>query len=274
MNNQNTEARLRAVFGFKTMPFTKDLDPERIFETTAGRKACKRLHYLARRRGIGVLIAAPGLGKSTLVSAFLASLSRAEYLGVYISHTTCAILDLYRQIAGALQLQPAYRKADLMRQIQQRLLKLSREQKIKPVMVIDEANMLPPRFLDELRILCSFDADSRDEITLVLAGLPQLEANLRLAVNEPFSQRIIMRIRLRELSAEEVAPYLDFRLKHAGRTAKLFMPDAIQAIAKASRGVPRLIDRIAEHCLLIALERKAKEIDTQIVNLAQEEMES
>lgn len=274
MSDKNVEARLRAVFGFQTMPFSKDLDHDQVFETPAHLKAYKRLHYLAQRRGIGILVGASGLGKSTLIAAFLASLSRTEYLTAYLCHTTCGILDLYRQIARALRIQPAYRKGELMRQIQERLLKLSREQKIRPVLVIDEANMLPPRFLDELRVLCSFEHDSRDELTLVLAGLPQLEANLRLAVNEPFNQRIVMRMYLRELTHQEVARYIDFRLEHAGRTARLFMPDAVQAITSAARGVPRLIDRIAEHSLLIALDCKVTEIDAEIVTQANEEMES
>ena len=273
MNDKRIETQLRSFFGFKTLPFTKDLEPDRIFGLERFEHALQRLRYLADRRGIGVLCGHPGTGKSTLLRAFSDGLGKTAYTCAYLSHTTCAILDLYRQIAHAFQIQPALRKADLMRQIQDRLLKLACVQKISPVLIIDEAHLLPAPFLDELRLLTSFDADARDVLALVLAGHHQLESNLRLAVNEAFAQRIILRLRLQPLVPAEVQPYLAFRLELAGRTAPLFLPDATEALARASRGIPRVIDRIAEHALLAALHVRKKDIDLDIVNQAIEEVD-
>ena len=78
---------------------------------------------------------------------------------------------------------------------------------------------------------------------------------------------------LRSLHPDEVNGYLTFRLELAGRTAKLFCPDAVEAIGRAARGIPRLIDRVAEHSLLIALREKKKEIDCDMVTEAVEEVE-
>lgn len=122
-------------------------------------------------------------------------------------------------------------------------------------------------------MLTSFDADSRDDLTMVLCGHPQLEANLRLAINEALAQRLVLRVHLRSLHPEEVDGYLRFRLELAGRTAKLFLPEAAEAIARAARGIPRLVDRLAEHCLLIALRGKRTEIDTEIVTEAIDEVD-
>jgi len=160
-----------------------------------------------------------------------------------------------------------------MRQIKERLLKLSRVQKIRPLLVIDEAHLLPPTFFDELRLLSSFDEDARDDLTLILAGHPQLQSTLRLAVNEAFAQRIVIRIHLRPLQPLEVQDYIRFRLERAGRSAPLFLPDALEAIARAARGIPRLVDRVAEHCLILALQAKKKDIDAEIVTLAIEEID-
>ena len=102
---------------------------------------------------------------------------------------------------------------------------------------------------------------------------PQLESNLRLAINEALAQRIVMRVRLQALTTEEVGDYLSFRLELAGRTAALFLKDATEAVSRAGRGVPRIVDRLAEHSMLIAMRERRKEIDAEIVTQAIDEVD-
>ncbi len=271
--SERIETRLRAFFGFKSLPFSKSGDPLDTVETPAIEHALERLRYLLDRRGIGVVLGGPGVGKSTLLRTFLCSLSKTAYAPCYVTHTTCGVADLYRLIARGFGLTPRFNRADVAKDLKDRLEHLLVQQRIQPVVVIDEAHLLPRTFLEELRILTSFDTDSRDGLTLLLAGHPQLESNLRLAVNEAFAQRVVLRVRLSSLSREEVERYLTHRLERAGRTAKLFLPDALEAMAKASRGVPRLLDRLGEHALLIALRDKKKDIDADIVSEAIDEVE-
>ncbi|HEV8523536.1 MAG TPA: AAA family ATPase, partial [Terriglobales bacterium] len=124
-NTTRLEARLRSVFGFKSLPFTKDLEPERIFRTDVFHQAIDRLRYLVDRQGIGAIFGAPGTGKSTLLRSFLSSLGKSSHAVCYVTHTTCATLDLYREIARGFQIEPRYRKADVLREIKERILKLS-----------------------------------------------------------------------------------------------------------------------------------------------------
>jgi len=272
-NNKRLITRLRSFFGFKSLPFTKDLEPDRLFRTDNFNQALDRLRYLSDRRGTGAIFGAPGTGKSTLLQSFLGSLGKSTHAVCYVDHSTCATLDLYREIARGFQIEPGFRKADVMREIKERVVKLSRSQKLTPILVIDDAHLLTSRFLDELRLITSFDGDSHDDLTLILCGQPQLESQLRLAVNEALAQRIVLKIRLRSLHPEEVEAYVNYRLELAGRTAKLFLPEATEAIARGARGIPRLIDRIAEHCLLLALKAKKKEIDSETVTEAIDEVE-
>lgn len=267
------ETRLRSAFGLKALPFTKDIDGDAIFETQATSTARERLAYLADRRGIGIFVGAPGTGKTTVVRSFLDALPRATNAVCYVAHTTCATLDLYREISRGFHLEPRYRKADVLRELKERLLHLSKDKRLKPVLVIDEAHLLHAGFLDELRVLTNFAKDSQDHLTVVLAGHPQLETNLALAVNEALAQRVVQRIRLRSLSTSEVSDYLKYRLEIAGRTARLFLDDAVEAIAKAARGIPRVVDRLAEHCLLLALKAKQKDVDAEIVTDAMTEID-
>lgn len=272
-DRQRLETKLRSTFGMKRIPFSKDLEPDELFVTEFFTQSLDRLRYLVDRRGIGAVFGAPGTGKSTLLRAFLAGLGKAAYSVCYVSHSTCAVLDLFREIARGFAIEPRFRKSDVIREVKDRVLKLSRVQKVQPVLVVDDAHLLPTHVLDDLRLLTSFDADSRDDLTMVLCGHPQLEANLRLAINEALAQRIVLRVRLRSLHPEEVDAYLRFRLELAGRTAKLFLPEAAEAIARAARGIPRLVDRLAEHSILVALRSKRTEIDNEAVTEAIDEVD-
>ncbi len=265
--------RLRSLFGLTTLPFTKDFDHDQLFRTDSFQQALDRLRYLCDRRGIGALFGAPGTGKSTLLRTFLGSLGKTTHAVCSIHYTSCSTVDLLRQIASGFQIEPRFRKADLVAAIKDRVLKLSRAQNLTAILVCDDAHLLTSRVLDDLRLLTSFDGDSRDDLTLILSGQPQLESQLRLAINEALAQRIVQRIRLRSLHPEEVDSYLTHRLQLAGRTARLFLPEAAEAIAKGARGIPRLIDRLAEQSLLLALRDNKKEIDAELVTEAIDEVE-
>ncbi len=140
--SQRIATRLRSFFGLKSLPFTKQLDPQNgYFHTDPFDRGLDRLRYLVDRRGTGVIFGAPGTGKSTLLRAFMESLGRATHSVGYVAHTSCAALDLHREIARSFQLQPAHRKADVLRGIKDRLLKLARGKKIRPVLLIDDAQL-------------------------------------------------------------------------------------------------------------------------------------
>jgi type II secretory pathway predicted ATPase ExeA len=270
--NRKIATTLKSTFGFTRLPFSVEPGSGECFEYDGFTKALGKLDYLASRRGMGVLFGDPGTGKTTLLRAFIDSLGKTTSHVAYITDTTSGVRDLYRQIAWAFGLEPSFRKSDLVREIKARLLHISRTQRICPILVIDEAHLLSRSIFEELRIIANFDADSHDELVLILAGHNQLEARLRLGINEALWQRIIIRERLKDISREETAQYVSHRLSLAGRTAPLFTPDALEAIHKGGRGIFRVIDRIAETALLIALDDEVKEIDSEIITRAIEEV--
>ena len=267
------KTKVKTFFGFKKIPFTKHVNSCEYFLHPNFEKGLKRLVYLAERRGIGLMIGGPGAGKSTLIRAFIESIGRTAYQVVYVDQTTCTIRDLYSEIATGFGIEPCFRKSDLLRRIKERLLNLSKDKRICPVLTIDEAHLLNRSFFDEIRMICNFDVDSKEEMMLLLSGHPVLETSLRLAINESFSQRIVLKVRLNGLTIDEVENYVVHRLQLVGRTAPIFTPDGIEALFRGSRGIPRKIDRIAEVSLILAAEDKQKEIGQEIVNRAVEEVE-
>jgi type II secretory pathway predicted ATPase ExeA len=271
MDRPEIESELRAFFGFHALPFTKNSSPDEPFLTDPFNEALERLSYLVERKGIGALIGSPGSGKSTLLHFFLRSFSRATHEICYVDHTRCAIVGLLRAISRGFGITPRYRKVDVLADLEERIVRLSREKRIQPILVIDEAHLLPAWALDEIRLLTNFEEDTRDDLTLLLCGHPPLETNLSLAINEALAQRVVLRIRLGNLDRAQVERYIGFRLEMAGRTAGLFLPEAIEAIAVASRGIPRVIDGLSELSILNAWKEKRLEIDTELVAAALEE---
>jgi len=136
-----------------------------------------------------------------------------------------------------------------------------------PVLVIDEAQMIPDRELfDELRLLTNFQLDDKNLLSVIIMGQPELRSMLASPVYEPFRQRISLSFHLSPLSLEETLEYLDFRVVAAGGEPGLFSPDAVQRIFELSGGVPRRINAVATNALLIGYGRDSSWIDAEIVS--------
>jgi type II secretory pathway predicted ATPase ExeA len=273
MNNKDKPAaQIRHRFGLKFLPFAKEVGTTELFSTPIFAQARQRLTFLVERGGIGVLSGPPGLGKSSLVWTFLEGLNSNNHFRCTVEHSACGTLDVLRQIACGLELDSSGRKGTLVCQIKRRVLQLSREQRLRVVLAIEEAQLLPHGFLDEIRLLSSFDGDTRDEWAVILVGDSVFEGKLRLAVNEAFRQRVIVHVRLHSLTAEEVAGYIAFRLERAGGRPELFDAQALELIAKASGGTLRRIDRFAEEAFWLAAQNKASRITAEIAIQAVEEV--
>ena len=181
-------------------------------------------------------------------------------------------MDFYRGLALGLGEEPKYRKVDLFRQIQQAIERLYHERRITPVFILDEMHLAKDAFLQDIAILFNFEMDSTNPFVLMLAGLPHLQGKLRLNQHHPLDQRIIMRYRMGPLEREEVAGYIEHRMKQAGAKHPIFTPSALEAIALQSRGWPRVINTLATTCLLYGYQLKKDAIDEEVVRMAAEEM--
>lgn len=268
---QQLPQRVRTFFGLKRPPFDSQVGPDEFFSTPQFDDGLQRLRYVAERRGIATLTAPVGVGKSTLIRAFFDDLGHTQFFPAYVAETTCSILETYKAIAFAFDIDPAYRKIHVLRQIRERLLALSSNRKITPVLVIDEAHHLHRPFFDELRILLNFDADRSNPLMLLLSGQPQLQSSLKLSINEALQQRIVQRVQLAPFDRQQCEQYITHRLSLAGYNNSLFTPDALEAVFTFSNGVTRLINRLTESAMLLAFHRKTKEIDLEILNDAIQE---
>ena len=202
-------------YGLEFNPFVKN-SKEILVDTKESKEVSFRLDYLAKTKGFGLLTGAPGRGKTTAIRNWAASLNPSLYNVVYSSLSTLTVQDFYRNLAQELGAQPAFRKPDNFRLIQNEITRLALEKRKTPVIIIDEANYISNAVLNDLKMLFNFEMDSRDRAVVLLAGLPLLNATLRLTIHEPFRQRIVMNYNMEGISKEEGRTYISKKLAGAG----------------------------------------------------------
>ncbi len=237
-------------YGLEFNPFLKN-SKEIFIETKEQKEIRYRLDYLCSTKGFGLLTGGSGRGKTTAIRNWAASLNPSLYKVIYSSLTTLTVNEFYRNLITELGAEPAYRKPDNFRIIQNEINRLSLEKRKTPVIIIDEANYVANAVLNDLKMLFNFEMDSKDRAVILLAGLPNLNNTLRLSSHEPLRQRIVMNYNLEGMTKEEGRSYIAEKLGGAGCRQPVFEDAAIEAILNASDGTPRLINKLCNTSLLI-----------------------
>jgi len=261
----------RPFYSLSRIPFAKEIKSTEAYTSTAFAETTARLEYLKKTRGMGLVVGEPGAGKTFALRAFAESLNPSLYKVIYFPLSTGTVMDFYRGLAAGLGEEPKFRKVDLFHQIQQAVWNFYRERKITPVFILDEMQMAKDVFLGDLSILFNFGMDSVNPFILILSGLPYLLDRLTLNQNRPLFHRIMMRYKVEPLSKDEVAGYIRHHLELAGAKHPIFTDPALEAIASLSRGWPRLVNKLATHCLLYGCQARKEQIDEEVVRLAAEE---
>lgn len=259
-------------YGFTDRPFSKTPDPRYLYLSRCHREALARLRYVLEEKEFAVLTGEIGCGKTTISRALMDTMGDA-YRFCFVLNPRLAPMEFLRTVARSLSSDlPATSKENLLQEMTDTLYRLHCEG-ITPVLVIDEAQMIPDREVyDEIRLLTNFQLDDRNLLSVVLMGQPELRTILSAPQYEPFRQRIAITYHLSPLNLEETQEYLDFRMEIAGGVPGLFTPDAVQKIFELSGGVPRMINLVATNSLLEGFVREQSLIDSELVESLRGEM--
>lgn len=256
-----------ARFGMEFNPFLKN-SKDVFYESHESKEIKTRLDILLTTRGFGLLTGTPGKGKTTSIRIWAKSLNPALYKVVYTSLSTLTVTEFYRSLASALGLEPKYRKPDNFKIIQDEILRYSIEKRITPVIIIDEANHISNAILTDLKILFNFEMDSRDRAIVLLSGLPDLNSKLQLSIHEPLRQRITVNYNIEGFSKEESKEYIHRKLQGVRCNHEVFDESAMDALANAANGVPRMLNKLANNALLIASSMNLDTVNADIVGQA------
>jgi len=260
-------------YAMSTNPFVKDVDTKFSYESNDYRQIMDRLNYLKDIKGIGLITGNSGLGKTYTIRCFLDKLNKDLYKIIYLSVNKISLFDFYKSVAECLGLEVSNYKADVYNKIQNEIKRLVNEERITPVIIIDNAHNLSRETLLDLNVLYDFEMDSKDYVVLVLAGNPEIKSELSKTIHNSLMQRIIVNYSIEGLSREETKEYIQTRLSIANVENEIFTADAINALYSGSKASPRVINSLALNSLMLGSQKRSTKIDAEIIRLAKEELD-
>ena len=206
-----------------------------------------------------------GCGKSTLLRRFSGSLSKDEYLFLYLSDSKLTPRWFYKSMLDQLGIESKFYRGDAKRQLQKEVEIIRGVQKKKVVCILDEAHLLEKETIEEFRFLLNYRFDSMSPMALILAGQTELWDKLRLQRYAAVRQRIDINCVLPHFDRAETEKYILSHLVYAGGKQDIFTDRALDDIYKESTGIPRRINRICEKSLMYASQQGKRLIDEHLV---------
>ena len=171
---------------------------------------------------------------------------------IYVANPAFGTRGLYVQVVRAPGAQPRYLKAELMAQAADLLAAETAERHRTVVLIVDEAHLLQPGQLEELRLMTNADMDSASPFAGILTGQPTLALELRMGTFAALDQRIATRYAIKPMDLAESAAYLRHHMTLAGREEPLSADDAVARLHRVSSGLPRALNNAATAALIAA----------------------
>ena len=239
-------------YGLSGKPFQLNPDPEFFFASRGHARAYAYLQYgLYQSEGFIVVTGEVGAGKTTLVRSLLKRLDPTKVVAAQIVTTQLDAEDLLKAVAATFGV-PARTsdKAQLLANLEAYFVSLVLERK-RALLVVDEAQNLTARAVEELRMLSNFQLDDRALLQSFLVGQPELRQVLHSGQLHQLRQRVIASYHLGPMDRGETGAYVEHRLKHVGwRGDPAFDADAFEAIYAASGGIPRRVNLVCNRVML------------------------
>lgn len=249
-------------------PFQLNPDPRFFFGSKGHKRAMAYLDYgLSLGEGFIVITGDVGAGKTTLVRNLFKQLEKENILAAQLVSTQLDAEDTLRSVAASLGLEhEGLNKSALLKNLEDYLKSAARQGK-RVLLVVDEAQNLTARAVEELRMLSNFQNNERSLIQTFLLGQPEFRGMLQGADMQQLRQRIIASYHLGPLDADETRGYIEHRLHMVGwQDNPSFSAEAFAAIYRFTGGIPRRINTFCDRLMLFGYLEEISHFDEPQVN--------
>jgi len=241
-------------YGFSGQPFQLNPDPAFFYGSRGHKRAYAYLQYgLYQGEGFIALTGEVGAGKTTLIRSLLQELSAKNVVAAQLVSTQLDADSLLRAVATAFGLAVReHDKARILAELEAYLVSLV-PQNERALLIVDEAQNLTPRAMEELRMLSNFQLQNRALLQSFLVGQPELRQLMRSPGMRQLRQRVIASYHLGPLDSDETRAYIEHRLKQVGwRGDPAFEEEVFAVVHAYTGGIPRRINTVCTRALLAA----------------------
>ncbi len=239
-------------YGLSNKPFQLNPDPSFYFGSKQHRRAKAYLDYgVSRNEGFIVITGEVGAGKTTLLRTLIDGLHGSNVVVGHLVTTQLGAEDTLRMVGASFGFKVKdVPKSELLITLEAFLINQTSKGK-RCLLIVDEAQNLTPRAVEELRMLSNFQFGNQALMQSFLVGQPEFREILQRHEMEQFRQRVAATCHIGPLDLDETRHYIEHRLKCAGSTGKpSFEPAVFEAIFKTSGGIPRRINSVCDRLLL------------------------
>ncbi len=260
-------------YNLKELPFNITSDSDFFFPSSHHQEALSSVLYaIEQRKGIVLITGEVGTGKTTICRAMLRQVPDAVVTSLILNPYFSEV-QLLKAIIEDFGISPTKTsRLDLINTLNLFLLDVSHKGG-NAVLIIDEAQNLSVRQLEQIRILSNLETEKNKLLQVVLVGQPELNLKLDLEQARQIKQRISVKCNLLPLEEDESGEYISFRLSRAGEANVKFLSQTYPFIRNFSKGIPRLINILCDRVLLLGFSQEARVIDQDMIQKAIEELQ-
>ena len=254
-------------FGLSERPFDLTPNPRYLVLTPVHREAISNLEYgMASRKGITLLLGEAGAGKTLVIQTAVERQPSTTHC-VHLHNPALTRHEFVEMLAARFGLseQARHSKAALLLELEA-LLRRRHEANETTVLVVDEAQTLPPDLLEEVRMLANIETRTEKLLSVIIAGQPELARRMNEEAFRQLKQRVALRCELRPLSLPEGVAYIATRIRCAGGlAAQAFTREAVTMIHERAQGIPRTINVIADNAMVTAFGMGQRPVNSETV---------